>query len=200
MTEMLPVLSLAALLSLAVVGVLARAPLKAGGKKERPFIVALALGTILLSFGIYLGVGRPGLPGRARTAEERNAARVFNNAMLAKRPAEILTTVDPGDASAMMVLGEISKRFGHKGDAVRFYSRAFEIAVERRDPHAIRFGEVLGLTQVEYNGGAMGDNARKTFMTLLTIDPRNPVARGYLNGYSVPYVAPQHKSNRAPGR
>jgi cytochrome c-type biogenesis protein CcmH len=184
---------IAGLLSVLAAAILARAVLKAEGKSGRGLALALIFGIPALSLGLYSALGRPDLQGHARTAEELNIARVRNNALLAQRPMELLQS-DPDDIGALMALGEISRRFGHESEALKFYARALDAAGAKSDSRAAAVAEVLGRAQIEFNGGKVGPDAEQTFKYLLTLDPGNTVAWQFLSARSALDAASQHKN------
>jgi len=132
----------------------------------------------LLSWGIYSGVGSPGMPGQpleARVAQDTGEASM---AQLVAR-AETHLAENPDDARGWEVLAPVYLRMGRGGDAVVAYRNAI-----RLDGETTARQTGLGEALVAAAGGTVTLEAQEAFEQALVLEPGNVRARFFLaSGY-----------------
>lgn len=161
----------------------------AADRKERPArgdgsaftryaSLTAVLAVPLLSWGIYAGLGSPGMPGQpleARLAQNPGEASM---AQLVAR-AEAHLAENPEDARGWEVLAPVYLRMGRGGDAVVAYRNAI-----RLDGETAARQTGLGEALVATAGGTVTFEAQQAFEQALALEPGNPRARFFVaSGY-----------------
>ena len=148
--------------------------------KPRPILAALlGLFVLLVAAGLYIALGRPGLPDRpyAGRAAERAVARHRMPTDLNKAVADLEAKLKakPDNLDGWILLGrtEAARQNWHKSaDAMR---HAVALA-PKRDDLLTAYGEI----QVMADGGLVTPQARDAFSKALTLDAKNARALWYL--------------------
>lgn len=140
--------------------------------------LAAVLAVPLLSWGIYAGLGSPGMPGQpleARLAQDTGEASM---AQLVAR-AEAHLAENPEDARGWEVLAPVYLRMGRGGDAVVAYRNAIRLDGENA-ARQTGLGEALVATA----GGTVTFEAQQAFEQALALEPGNARARYFVaSGY-----------------
>ena len=140
--------------------------------------VALCFAVPLTAIGIYLSLGKPGLPSvpfAERPVPEAPAEAAAGPDMpalvagLAARLAE-----DPDDREGWMLLGRSYAQIQNFGAAAEAYRRAIALGVDDAEVQG-----ALGETLAAQAGGTIGPEARNAFAAALEHDPQNPRALYY---------------------
>jgi cytochrome c-type biogenesis protein CcmH len=144
-----------------------------GGRRGIATILAVALP--VASFGVYMAVGSPNLPGRpaAEVKAEMSPAEVENNALLARVAEQLLTR--PNDLRGWTLYARSLVRARRFGEAVTAYQRVTELA-----PKDAELRSRLAEAQIFAANGAVTPMARQTLDATLEIEPGEPRARFYL--------------------
>jgi len=148
--------------------------------KPRPILAALlGLFVLLVAAGLYIALGRPGLPDRpyAGRAAERAVAQHRMPTDLNKAVADLEAKLKakPDNLDGWILLGrtEAARQNWHKSaDAMR---HAVALA-PKRDDLLTAYGEI----QVMADGGLVTPQARDAFSKALTLDAKNARALWYL--------------------
>lgn len=146
---------------------------KADAAGGRPLFLAAAALVPVVAVSIYLGLGRPDLPGMPRS--QRLAHAVENNdfpAMIAQVEAHLAKT--PNDAEGWAVLAPAYRRLGRYAEAADAYARAAALS-----PPSGKLQSELGEALVLANEGLVVAEARKAFETALKLDASDMKARFY---------------------
>lgn len=147
-----------------------------GGR--RPALVMLAaLGVPLLTLGVYLDLGAPGLPDQPLAARQdrlqQEPGRPEIERMVAQLEARLATA--PDDLEGWLMLGRSRSVLGDAPAAVEAYRRAQSLAGD--DPRVLAgLGEAL----VANAGGVVTPEARNLFTRLTALQPDEPRAMFFL--------------------
>ncbi len=146
---------------------------------QRRFLpVVLALALPMAALGIYLGIGRPELPGQP-LASRPPPVEVPNPAMeAARRGIQALrdrVTSNPNDAAAWLGLGRAQLSIGRVPEAVDSLRKAEALDRDNAD-----VGMALGEALVFEADGTVTPAARALFERTLARDPKVAGARYYL--------------------
>ena len=136
--------------------------------------VVVGAGMPVFAFGLYLMVGRPGLPGKefsaAMVETQLQARQPPDVETLAARLAERLKE-NPGDAQGWRMLGWSYASLDRHADAARAFERS--VALDGKNPEALaHYGESL----VRVAGGLVTAEAERIFDRALALDPKEPRA------------------------
>lgn len=150
---------------------------RATSAASRPFAYALAAGVAVVSLGIYLATGRPGLPSRPydpanerRAQTEAMAAQV--DQMVARLEARLKEA--PGDAEGWRFLGWSYLQLGRTADAIEALKRAVAL-----DAPNATLRSLLGEAMVRAAAGKVTGEALQVFDEALARDAKDPRARFY---------------------
>jgi cytochrome c-type biogenesis protein CcmH len=147
--------------------------IRAKSKGRALLMGAVALFMLGVGGGAYLMLGRPSLALRSLQGADTDDINGLVPLLIRR------TRQAPGDVRAWTYLGRIYLQANDPDDAAKAFARAVTVArlAHRPDPALYSaYGEAL----VQSQGGAVGNDAQKTFMAALAIDPRNKAARYYL--------------------
>ncbi|MCG6113621.1 MAG: c-type cytochrome biogenesis protein CcmI [Mesorhizobium sp.] len=149
-----------------------------GSSFTRYASLTAVLAVPLLSWGIYAGIGSPGMPGQpleARLAQDSGEASMAQLVAL----AEAHLSENPEDVRGWEVLGPVYIQMGRGGDAVVAYRNAIRLDGETA-MRQIGLGEALVATA----GGTVTFEAQQAFEQALVLEPDNVRARFFLaSGY-----------------
>jgi cytochrome c-type biogenesis protein CcmH len=147
---------------------------RASSLRRAVFVVSL-LSIPLLTMGVYLVQGSPGLPGTPRAERLANAeVNRDMEALVAKVEAHLAG--HPADAEGWRVLAPAYRSLGHFDAATRAYAKALEYGKPDADLFA-DFGEVL----VMQAQGVITEKAAGAFDAAMKLDGRHPKARYFLS-------------------
>lgn len=148
-------------------------------KSGRRLAAVLACIVPLTALSLYLLVGRPDLPGTPAIFSDPGALATRQDALLAKRPFEILLSENPNNIGAVVKLADINQRLGKFAEAAKFMKRAVMLAQQQRDVFLRLYAENLGRLQVLSNNGHVGPDALGTFDYVRSLETSDPIARYY---------------------
>ncbi len=144
------------------------------GGVARLFSAAAILAVPLVSWGLYAGIGSPGLPSQPLAARlAKNPADSSIDELVARAEAHLVA--NPSDGRGWDVLAPIYLRLGRYGEAVNAYRNAIRLD----GASAVREAG-LGEAMTGAGGGLVSDDARAAFNRALKLDPAQPKARFYL--------------------
>lgn len=143
----------------------------------RVLAIGVAAGVTLVSLGLYVSLGRPGLPGKPYDgAAERQAMQDGMlrevETMVAKLAARLKT--QPGDAKGWRMLGWSYLQLGRPQDGVDALKHAVAL-----DPENAALRSQLGEGLVQLAGGDVSADAMAVFDDALKRDAKEPRARFY---------------------
>jgi cytochrome c-type biogenesis protein CcmH len=150
------------------------------GAKSLALVVTT--GVAVVSLGIYLALGQPGLPGRPYdpAAEQRAGTEGLLRdveAMVAKLADRL--SQQPNDPTGWRVLGWSYLQLGRTDEGVAALKRAVAL-----DPESGALRSLLGEAMVRQAGGKISEEALAAFEEALKRDAKDPRARFY-NGMAL---------------
>ena len=157
-------------------GRIAESTPKAPAGRMLPRIAATVaiLAVPLVSWGIYAGIGSPGLPSQPLAERlAKNPADSTVDELVARAEAHL--AANPSDGSGWDVLAPIYLRLGRYGEAVNAYRNAI-----RLDGASALRESGLGEATAGAAGGLVTEEARAAFARALELEPEQPKARYYL--------------------
>lgn len=140
----------------------------------------LAVVIPLCALGLYLPLGSPDIAGQPSIFTNLEDQILRQQALLRRRPLQILLEQNPDDLGALVQLGSISTRLGQHKEAVAFYQRAVVSAQRANDTLLRVYAVTLGEAQVKASEGIVGADAVGTFEYVRALYPQSPIARYYL--------------------
>jgi cytochrome c-type biogenesis protein CcmH len=149
-------------------------------RTDRRLAAFLTCAVPLLALAIYLLTGRPDLPGMPALLADPIGLIARQDALLQKRPAEILLHENPNDIGSTVKLANISQKLGRYREAAKLMQRAVILAQQQDDVFLRIYAENLGRLQVLSNSGQVGKDAIGTFTYVLTLKKEDPIAHYYL--------------------
>jgi cytochrome c-type biogenesis protein CcmH len=156
----------------------APAPEKTGSPRVRLIITALAAVTALGALGLYLLLGRPGMPDqpyRARLTAWRNTDPSHLTPPEMAAVLKVITAEHPDDPQAFAYLGRAQMAAGEPGEAARAFAHASKLSP--KDPDLkVAYGEAM----MTVGEGKITPDARAAFEAALAINPGHDGARYYL--------------------
>lgn len=157
-------------------GRIAESAPKAPAGRMLPRIAATVaiLAVPLVSWGIYAGIGSPGLPSQPLAERlAKNPADSTVDELVARAEAHL--AANPSDGRGWDVLAPIYLRLGRYGEAVNAYRNAI-----RLDGASALRESGLGEATAGAAGGLVTEEARAAFARALELEPEQPKARYYL--------------------
>jgi len=149
-----------------------------GSSFTRYASLAAVLAVPLLSWGIYAGIGSPGMPGQPLEARMAQNSGEATMAQLVAQ-AEAFLAENPEDVRGWEVLAPVYLQMGRGGDAVVAFRNAM-----RLDGETAMRQTGLGEALVATAGGTVTFEAQQAFEQALVLDPGNVRARFFLaSGY-----------------
>ena len=149
------------------------------GRSRLPLSVTLAggLACFALSFGLYLHLGRPALPGQPYSlrAEQDAVTKAIGSeleTMIAKLQAHL--DANPDDIEGLKAMGWAQMRVGAPDKAVAALKQAADLAPKDVQVLAM-YGELL----VDVARGKVSDEASSLFDRVLALDASDPRGRYY---------------------
>lgn len=149
-------------------------------RSSRSVALFISAAIPIAALAIYLPLGRPDLPSTSALFFNPTDMLIRQQALLRRRPLQVLLEQNPEDLQSLVQLGEISSRLGDDRAAVEFFRRAVDVAKKTDDIFLRRYAVNLGEMQVKLAGGRVGPDAIETFEFVLTLYPESPFARYYL--------------------
>lgn len=144
---------------------------------DRRLAGALMCGLPVAALGIYMVLGRPDLPGSPAIFKDPGELAMRQEALLSKRPMEVLLRQNPDDIGAVVKLSTISYRLGRFDEAARYMRRAVILAQQQENMLLRIYATQLGRMQVLANKGIVGPDALGTFEYVRAMNPIDPIAR-----------------------
>lgn len=145
------------------------------------WVLGLAVVAPLTALGLYLWLGRPGVPDQPfEIRREELAARAASDPG-ALQPDELIALLEedardrPDDPRPHLFLGQVLASQGRYEDALRATQAAL-----RRDPKNPDALVQAGVTLIELNQGKVDDQSRRLFSAALVLQPANPAPMLYL--------------------
>ncbi len=153
-------------------------PERPGGPATRVVVTGSAAAAALLALGLYLAVGRPGLPDQPFRARVREWTRRDPAALGPAELAAVLRTIAvqrPSDPQVFEFLGRAELASGDPGGAATAFARAGRLSPRSAEDMAAA-GEAL----MAGGDGKVTPEAEAAFREALRRDPANPAARYHL--------------------
>lgn len=147
---------------------------------DRRLALILVLVMPLLSLPLYLGLGRPDMPGAPAIFAGFADQNAQHTSLLAERPLRILIEKNPNDVGALISLALVNQRIARYDDAEAFFQRALMAAEKAGDWRLRPAANMMGEMQVEAAGGIVTEKAHDTFLYVQKLHPENPIARYYI--------------------
>lgn len=147
------------------------------GQKDRLIVLAGIGGAAVLALGLYVAVGRPGLPDQPYRARV-DAWAAKPEALEPAQVAAVMTQVvkqRPDDAMALSMLGAARFEAGDPIGAASAFRRALA-----QDPNSAQNWARLGESLVRANEGQVSGDAEAAFAQALALDPQQLGARYFL--------------------
>jgi len=149
-----------------------------GGTASRSAILLAVIAAPALAFGLYLGLGSPGMAdqpfaGRLKHWKAANPASLTPPEMAAVLGE--LTKARPTDPEGFRYLALAEGASQNPAGAVRALKKAVRIAPQRAD-----LWEMLGEALIMQSGGEVTSDARAAFAEDLKLDPKAIAARFHL--------------------
>lgn len=158
----------------------ARQPQAQVTRADRRLAASLIVAVPFAALSVYVLTGRPDLPGTPAIFSDPGELAARQDALLEKRPFEILLHQNPDDIGSIIKLASISQRLGRFREAVKFMQRAVILAQQQNDLFLRLYAESLGRLQVLANNGHVGSDAIGTFNYVRELKAEDPIARYYL--------------------
>jgi cytochrome c-type biogenesis protein CcmH len=149
-------------------------------RADRRLAAFLTCAVPLLALSIYLLTGHPDLPGKPALLVDPLGLAARQDALLEKRPTEILLHENPDDIGSTVKLADIGRRLGRYREAAKLMQRVVILAQQQDDIFLRIYAENLGRLEVLANGGQVGKDAIGTFNYVLTLKKEDPIAHYYL--------------------
>ncbi len=144
---------------------------QAGSRAARAIAAAAVLAVPLISWGIYAGIGSPGLPAQPLAARlSADPAKSPIDELVGRAEAHL--KANPDDGQGWDVLAPVYVRIGRPADAALAYGRAIQLLGSTATREA-GLGEALATA----SGGLVTPEAREAFSRALVLDPVNEKAR-----------------------
>lgn len=137
----------------------------------RTIAAAAVLAVPLVSWGIYAGIGSPGLPAQPLAARlSTDPAKSPIDELVGRAEAHL--KANPDDGQGWEVLAPVYVRIGRPADAALAYGRAIQLLGSTATREA-GLGEALATA----SGGLVTPQAQEAFSRALALDPANEKAR-----------------------